>query len=67
MVEVCILILVNQKSFRMGPKYSNDAMFKDSYDWYCENRELILNQNFSGSHHQSKVKQGVLSIFNKFL
>ena len=49
------------------PKYSNDAMFKDSYDWYCENRELILNQDSSGSHHQSKVKQGILSIFNKFL
>jgi len=49
------------------PKYSNDAMFKDSYDWYCANRKLILNQDSSGSHHQSKVKQGILSIFNKFL
>tara|TARA_B100000579_G_scaffold437478_1_gene466991 strand:- start:1496 stop:2527 length:1032 start_codon:yes stop_codon:yes gene_type:complete len=49
------------------PKYSNDEMFKDSYDWYCLNRETILKNNISGSHHQSKVKQGVLSIFNKFL
>ena len=27
----------------------------------------ILTKNISGSHHQSRVKQGILSIFNKFL
>ena len=43
-----------------NPKYSNNTMFKDSYDWYCANRASILNQDYSGSHHQSKVKQGIL-------
>lgn len=49
------------------PKYSSDEMFRQSYDWYCINREKILNNSHNGSHHQSKVKQGVLSLFNKFL
>ena len=49
------------------PKFSNDEMFKESYDWYCKNREKIMNSDISGSHHQSSVKQGILSIFKKFL
>ncbi len=49
------------------PKYSTDEMFRQSYDWYCSNRQKILNSSESGSHHQSKVKQGVLALFQKFL
>jgi nucleoside-diphosphate-sugar epimerase len=49
------------------PKYSSDEMFKQSYDWYCQNRDSIINNKNVRSHHQSKVKQGILSLFNKFL
>lgn len=55
-----------KEELKWAPKYSNDLMFKHSYDWYCSNREKILKNN-NGSHHQSKVKQGVLSIVRKFL
>ena len=51
-----------KKELLWSPKYSNDLMFQDSYDWYCKNRGEILHGDNHGSHHQSKVKQGVLSI-----
>ena len=28
-----------------NPKYSNLEMFKDSYDWYINNRDTVLNSN----------------------
>jgi len=49
------------------PKFSNDEMFKESYDWYCKNRHNLSDSNSSGSHHQSKVKEGILSIVKLFL
>ena len=55
------------KNLKWMPNYSNDSMFRESYDWYCLNREEILTKNISGSHHQTRVKQGILSIFNKFI
>lgn len=42
------------------PKFSNDDMFQDSYDWYIRNRsEVMLRKD--ASHHRSPVRQGVLS------
>ena len=55
-----------KKELQWKPQYSNDSMLQQSYDWYCLNREKILADS-SGSHHQSKVKQGVLSIVKNFL
>ena len=49
------------------PKFSNNEMFVDSYDWYCKNREVILKSNNNGSHHQSKVREGVLNIVKRLL
>lgn len=49
------------------PKYSNNAMFKESYDWYCLNRDKILSNDNYGSHHQTSVNQGILGIVKKFL
>ena len=49
------------------PKFSNDEMFEESYDWYCKNRHNLTDFNRSGSHHQSKVKEGILSIVKLFL
>ena len=46
------------------PKYSNDAMFKESYDWFLSNHEDYKNQEFT-SAHRSPVKQKVLGIVKK--
>lgn len=46
------------------PKYSNVEMFIESYEWYIKNKKNILTNN-NKSHHQSAVKHGILSIFNK--
>lgn len=49
------------------PKYSNEQMIIESYEWYIRNREQILNENSKKSPHKSAIKQGVLSIIGKFL
>jgi len=48
------------------PLYSNDAMFRDSYDWYVENRVAVLGTRAPTSHHQSALKQGVLALLHRF-
>ena len=42
----------------------DEEMFIESYEWYINNRENILSSKNEGSHshHQSKVKQGVLNL-----
>jgi dTDP-D-glucose 4,6-dehydratase len=49
------------------PKYSNDAMFIDSYEWYIRHREVVLNSSPDASRHKSPVKQGILALLQKFL
>lgn len=46
------------------PKYSNNNMFIDSYNWYLANRDLINSAKYSGSPHRSKLRQGALSLIN---
>jgi nucleoside-diphosphate-sugar epimerase len=48
------------------PKFSNEEMFIDSYEWYLKNREYVISQ-IGASHHRSAVKQGVLSLVKKIL
>lgn len=48
------------------PRYSNNDMFIDSYEWYLKNREKIL-QSHGASHHRSAVKQGVLGVIKHLL
>lgn len=55
-----------QSELGWQPKYSNNDMFKDSYDWYLKNRLSVIEQS-GGSHHRSAVKQGILALVNKFL
>jgi nucleoside-diphosphate-sugar epimerase len=43
------------------PRYSNEEMFFQSYEWYLKNRETILRDH-AASHHRSAVKQGILSL-----
>lgn len=48
------------------PLYSNNDMFRDSYDWYIKNRDCVLEQKY-GSHHRSAVKQGILNLVKYLL
>jgi nucleoside-diphosphate-sugar epimerase len=48
------------------PRFSNDEMFIQSYDWYVKNREKILASH-GASHHRSAVKQGVLGLVKRIL
>ena len=47
-------------------QYSNEEMFRESYDWYLEHRDEVLNRK-NASHHRSAVKQGVLDLFSRML
>ena len=48
------------------PRFSNNEMFVQSYDWYLKNREQILRSH-GASHHRSAVKQGVLGLIKHWL
>jgi len=43
------------------PRYSNNEMLVDSYEWYLRNRESVQTSN-GASHHRSPVKQGILRL-----
>ena len=43
-----------------APKFSNEEMFADSYDWYLRHRDEVFGRT-DASHHRSAVKQGVLA------
>ena len=49
-----------------SPRYSNEEMFCESYDWYLEHREEVMTQT-NASHHRSAVKQGVLDVVSRML
>jgi nucleoside-diphosphate-sugar epimerase len=46
------------------PKYSNDRMFKESYDWFTANYERLAAEQ-AGSAHRRPVKQGLLWVLKK--
>jgi nucleoside-diphosphate-sugar epimerase len=48
------------------PRFSNNEMFVQSYDWYLANREMILKSH-GASHHRSAVKQGILGMVKHVL
>lgn len=48
------------------PRYSNDEMFVQSYEWYLKNREAVLRGS-GASHHRSAVKQGILNLVKHVL
>ena len=49
------------------PRYSNEEMICESYDWYRQNRDTILFAGHGVSHHRSAVKQGILNVVKRFL
>ena len=48
------------------PRFSNQEMFVQSYEWYLRNRDTVLRSS-AASHHRSAVKQGVLSLLKHVL
>ena len=55
-----------QRELNWRPRFSNNQMFVESYEWYLANREKVLHAA-GGSHHRSAVKQGVLGLVRRFL
>ncbi len=49
------------------PRYSNNEMFVESYEWYLANRAAVLADTSAASYHRSAVKQGALEILHWFL
>jgi nucleoside-diphosphate-sugar epimerase len=50
-----------------SPRYSNNEMFVESYEWYLANRAAVLAGTGAASHHRSAVEQGALKILHWFL
>jgi nucleoside-diphosphate-sugar epimerase len=48
------------------PKFSNEEMFIESYEWYLAHREAILARR-DASHHRSAVREGVLGLVRRML
>jgi len=46
------------------PKYSNDGMFRESYDWFVANRSAA-GAAAGGSPHRRRVREGVLWLLKK--
>ncbi len=43
------------------PRFSNEEMLIESYEWYLHNRQHVLTERGPG-HHRSPVKQGILNL-----
>jgi nucleoside-diphosphate-sugar epimerase len=55
-----------QRELGWQPRFSNEEMFLQSYDWYLKNREAVLRSH-GASHHRSAVKEGVLGLVKRML
>jgi nucleoside-diphosphate-sugar epimerase len=47
------------------PRYSNDRMFVDAYDWYAANRDAVLKTT-AASPHRGPLKQRALALLHWF-
>jgi len=54
------------KLLAMGwhPRYSNDEMFRESYDWFCANYDRLTAEK-AGSPHRRPVREGLLWLLKK--
>ena len=50
-----------------NPRYSNQEMFVESYEWYLSHRHTVLAATDSTSLHRSAMDQGVLKLLHWFL
>tara|TARA_Y100000768_G_scaffold43326_1_gene28342 strand:- start:1755 stop:2792 length:1038 start_codon:yes stop_codon:yes gene_type:complete len=56
-----------KEELQWKPKYSNDEMIKESYNWYLENRSEVLAPKDKNSAHKSALKQRILWLVGKVL
>ena len=47
------------------PRYSNDLMFRESYDWFTNNYDRLKAEK-AGSAHRRPVREGLLWVLKKF-
>jgi nucleoside-diphosphate-sugar epimerase len=47
------------------PRYSNDEMFRESYDWFRANYDRLQAEK-AGSPHRRPVREGILWLVKKF-
>ena len=55
-----------QRELGWQPRFSNEEMFAQSYEWYLANREKALSTS-GAAHHRSAVKQGILALAKHLL
>jgi nucleoside-diphosphate-sugar epimerase len=55
-----------QNELGWQPRYSNEEMIIESYEWYLDNRQKVLARD-GPSRHRSSVKQGILSLVKHLL
>jgi nucleoside-diphosphate-sugar epimerase len=60
---------ISKARTRLGwvPRYSNNEMFVESYEWYLSHRRAVLFAKETTSRHRSAVEQGVLKLLHWFL
>jgi nucleoside-diphosphate-sugar epimerase len=56
---------VAKEQLGWAPRYSTDAMFRDSYDWFLANRSAT--SSLTASHHRATAKQGILKVAKRAL
>ena len=49
-----------------APRYSNNEMFVESYEWYLSHRRAVLAATSIASLHRSAAEQGVLKLLHWF-
>jgi nucleoside-diphosphate-sugar epimerase len=47
------------------PRYSNDEMFRESWDWFVQNKDRLAAEA-AASPHRSMVKQRILGLLKRF-
>lgn len=55
-----------QTKLGWAPRYSNEEMFIESYEWYLAHRRAVLAATDTASRHRSPVEQGVLKLLHWF-
>jgi nucleoside-diphosphate-sugar epimerase len=61
--EMYFDITATRETLGWSPKYSNQEMIAESYDFYVAHRNDILSRK-DASHHRSAVKLGILKLFD---
>jgi len=51
----------SQRELGWQPRWSNEQMIADAYDWYVAHRDEVLART-GASHHRSPVKLGILKL-----